>query len=119
MNMLSIRELKVSCIVGVHAHERKREQELFLDADLWFDFGPAAISDHLRDTIDYAVVAGDLTEFIRAERFRLIETLAHRACARLLQRQQRLQKCRLVIRKPGAVPNAQCAMITVELERGA
>ena len=117
--MLSIRELKVSCIVGVHAHERKREQELFLDADLWFDFGPVAVSDHLRDTIDYTLVAEVLTTFIRAERFQLIETLAHRACELLLKRLMQLQKCRLVIRKPGAVPNAQCAMITVEQERGA
>ena len=119
MDMLSIRELKVSCIVGVHAHERKSEQNLFLDADLWFDFDPAAASDHLRDTIDYTLVAEDLTDFIRAERFQLIETLAHRACERLLTQQSRLRKCRLVIRKPGAVPNALCAMVTVEQERPA
>ncbi len=119
MDMLSIRELKVSCIVGVHAHERKREQDLFLDADLWFDFGPASVSDHLRDTIDYTLVAEDLTEFIRAERFQLIETLAHRACERLLSLQPKLRRCRLVIRKPGAVPNALCAMVTVEQERSA
>ncbi len=117
MDQLSIRDLKVSCIVGVHAHERKREQDLFLDADLWFDFGPAAISDHLRDTIDYTLVAEDLTEFIRAEQFQLIETLAHRACERLLNQQSQLKRCRLNIRKPGAVPNAACASVSVERER--
>jgi dihydroneopterin aldolase len=117
MDMLSIRDLKISCIVGVHSHERKREQDLFLDVDLWLDFHPAAASDHLQNTIDYTTVADDITEFIRAEKFQLIETLAQRACERLLRMQTRLQRCRLVIRKPAAVPNALCAMVTVERER--
>ena len=119
MDQLSIRDLKVSCIVGVHPHERKREQDLFLDADLWFDFSRAESSDHLSDTVDYTEVAEDLTAFIRAEKFQLIETLAHRACERLLKAQQRLQRCRLIIRKPGAVANAACAMVSVERERHA
>ena len=117
MDLLSIHDLKVSCIVGVHAHERKREQDLFLDVDLWFDFSNAEASDHLSDTIDYTEVAEDLTGFLRAEKFQLIETLAHRACERLLKAQTRLLRCRLTIRKPGAVPNAACASVSVDRER--
>src|SRR4051812_7181166 len=117
MDLLSIRDLKVSCIVGVHPHERKREQDLFLDVDLWLDFVPAAASDHLHDTLDSTRVAEDLTAFLRAERFQLIETLAHRGCERLLRSYPALQGCRLVIRKPGAVPNALHAMVTVERMR--
>ncbi len=117
MDMLSIRDLRISCIVGVHSHERKREQPLFLDVDLWLDFRPAAASDHLQNTIDYTSVAEDLTGFIREEKFQLIETLAHRACERLLRLQPRVQRCRLILRKPEAVPNAACAMVTVERDR--
>ena len=117
MDSLGIRDLKISCIVGVHPHERKREQDLFLDADLWIDLTAAALSDHLSDTVDYTRVAEDLSEFIRAERFQLIETLAHRACDRLLAREPRVARCRLSIRKPGALPDAQCAAVAVEKER--
>ncbi len=117
MDFLSIRDLRVRCIVGVHPHERKREQDLFLDADLWMDFSPAAKSDQLSDAVDYTRVAEDLTGFIRAERFQLIETLARRACERMLARETALRRCRLTIRKPGALANAQCASVTVERER--
>jgi dihydroneopterin aldolase len=117
MDRLSIRDLRVSCIVGVHPPERQREQDLFVDVDLWFDFGPAAASDKIHDTLDYTTVAAGLAEFIRAERFQLIETLACRGCEHLLFRLPRVERCRLVIRKPGAVPGAQCAMVTVERGR--
>lgn len=118
MDSLSIRDLKISCIVGVHPHERKREQDLFVDVDLWLDIGNAARTDKLLNTIDYTRVAEDLSNFIRAERFHLVESLAQRACSLLLSRHRLLKKCRLSIRKPGALANARCAEIIVERARG-
>jgi dihydroneopterin aldolase len=114
---LSIRELRISCIVGVYPDERKREQDLFVDVDMDFDFARVAASDHLADTVDYTGVAADLTAFIRAERFQIIETLAHRACERILERHPGVRRCRIVIRKPAAVAHALGAVVTVEQER--
>jgi len=119
MDIISIRDLRVTCIVGVYPDERKREQDLFLDADLWIDFASAALSDRLADTLDYTEVAKGLTEFIQAERFQLIETLAWRGCEHLLAREPSLQRCRLTIRKPSALANARYAEVTVERERPA
>ncbi len=117
MGTVSIKGLRISCIVGVYPDERKREQDLFVDVDLDFDFARVAASDHLADTVDYTTVAAELTEFVRAERFQLIETLAERASARLLERHPVVRRCRLVILKPAAVPHAQGARVTVERER--
>lgn len=117
MGTLSIRELRISCIVGVYPDERKREQDVFVDVDMEFDFARVTASDHLADTVDYTEVASDLTAYIRAERFQIIETLAQRACARIMTRHPFLRRCRLVIRKPAAVPHAQGAVVTVEEER--
>ncbi len=117
MGTLSIRELRISCIVGIYPEERKREQDVFLDVDMAFDFARVTASDHLADTVDYTEVAADLTEYLRAERFQIIETLAVRACARILERNPILTRCRLVIRKPAAVLHAQGAVVTVEQER--
>jgi len=118
LDSLGIRDLKISCIVGVHPHERKREQDLFVDVELWLDIGKAARTDQLVNTIDYTQVAEDLSNFIRAEQFHLVETLAQRACKMLLSRHQSLKKCRLSIRKPGALADARCAEIVVERVRG-
>ena len=117
MGTLSIRELRISCIVGVYPDERKREQDLFVDLDMEFDFARVTASDHLADTVDYTEVAADLTAYVRAERFQIIETLAQRACARVLDRNPVVRRCRLVIRKPAAVAHAQGAVVTVEQER--
>ena len=114
---MSIRELRISCIVGVYPDERKREQDVFVDVDMEFDFARVTASDHLADTVDYTEVAADLTAYVRAERFQIIETLAQRACARIMDRHPFLRRCRLVIRKPAAVPHAQGAVVTVEEER--
>lgn len=114
MDILSIRELKISCIVGVYPDERKHEQELYVDVDLWRDFTDAALSDRLPDTIDYTRLASELTAFIRAERFQLIEALAHRACDLLLAGHPTLQRCKVSIRKPSALPHAAYAAISVE-----
>jgi dihydroneopterin aldolase len=118
LGTVSIRELRISCIVGVYPDERKREQDLFVDADLEFDFARVAASDHLADTVDYTTVAAELTEFVRAERFQILETLAQRACVRILESHPIVRRCRLVIRKPAAVAHAQGAVVTVEQERG-
>jgi FolB domain-containing protein len=117
LGTLSIRELRISCIVGVYPDERKREQDVFIDVDMEFDFARVTASDHLADTVDYTEVAADLTAYVRAERFQIIETLAQRACARIMERHPFLRRCRLVIRKPAAVPHAQGAVVTVEEER--
>lgn len=114
MGTLSIRELRISCIVGVYPDERKREQDVFVDVDMEFDFSRVTASDHLADTVDYTEVAADLTAYLQAERFQIIETLAQRACARILERHPILNRCRLVIRKPAAVAHAQGAVVTVE-----
>ena len=117
MGTVSIKGLRISCIVGVYPDERKREQDLFVDADLDFDFARVAASDHLADTVDYTAVAAELTEFVRAERFQILETLAQRGCARILERYPVVRRCRLVILKPAAVPHAQGAVVTAEQER--
>ena len=103
MDVLSIRDLRISCIVGVYPHERKHEQDLFVDVDMWQDFSGAARSDRLTDTVDYTRVTEELTAFVCAERFQLIEALAHRACDLLLASQPSIRRCRISIRKPSAL----------------
>jgi len=116
VDVLSIRDLRISCIVGVYPHERKHEQDLFVDVDMWQDFSGAARSDRLTDTVDYTRVTEELTAFVCAERFQLIEALAHRACDLLLASQPSIRRCRISIRKPSALPHAAYAAVRVEKE---
>jgi len=116
MNCIQIRDLKIRCIVGVHLHERKSEQDLIIDLDLDLDFSNAAKHDSLDYTLDYTLIAERLEAFCQHEKFQLIETLAVRACDLILEDWKQVRKCRIVIKKPMALPQAAYAGVTVERE---
>ncbi|MCA9539567.1 MAG: dihydroneopterin aldolase [Myxococcales bacterium] len=112
---IELRGLAVDCIVGVLPHERVTEQTLLLDVVLTADFAPAAASDALGDIIDYCQVAEALTAWLRAMRFKLIETIAVRGCELLLDRFPAIIECELAVSKPAAM--TQAAMVTARHQR--
>lgn len=112
-----LKQLRVDCIVGVYPHEREQPQSVFLDIGLDYDFAPAAVSDAIPDAVDYDDVAASVTALIQARRFRLIETMAEATAAMLLDRVPTVQAVRLEIRKPAAVPAAECSYVRVDRAR--
>src|ERR1700712_392908 len=82
-DVIALEGLVVDCVVGVYPPERDPPQPLRLDLYMELDTRPAAEHQRLRDTVDYAAIAGQLTFLLTACRFRMIETAAH-ALARYL-----------------------------------
>lgn len=116
MGVITVQDLRVRCIVGVNPHERKVEQDLFVDLRIETDFSGAARTDRLRHTVDYTAMTGLLSDWMRREKFKLIETLAERACALLCAEWPQIRRCRVTIKKPGALPMARYAAVTAERE---
>jgi dihydroneopterin aldolase len=114
MGVIAVQDLRVRCIVGVNPHERKIEQDLFVDLRIETDFSEAARTDRLRHTVDYTAMTVLLTDWMRREKFKLIETLAERACALLCAEWPQIRRCRVTIKKPGALPQARHAAVTAE-----
>ncbi len=114
MGIIAIRDLKINCIVGLYPHERKVQQDIFVDLDLHLDFTQAAATDNLEHTLDYTELAAWLEEWIQTEKFMLIETLAEHATTQILQRWPAVKKCRIEIKKPGALAKASFAAVIVE-----
>jgi dihydroneopterin aldolase len=105
---VSIRDLTVSAVIGVHPWEREVEQTLLVSVDMAADVRKAAASDDLADALDYSAVAATIATVLREGGFRLIETAAERAAERLLA-EFPLSWLRLELRKPitsAPVPNA-------------
>ena len=111
-----LKDLRVDCIIGIYPHERAATQTVLLDIELDYDFAAAAGSDGIADAVDYDVVAASVTELLQTQRFQLIETMAEQTAAMLLDRVPAVRTVRLEIRKPAAVPAADCSF--VRLERG-
>ncbi len=112
---VSVKDLSVAAVIGVHPWEREVEQTLLVSVDMAADVRKAAASDDLADALDYSAVAEIIAAVLREGRFRLIETAAERVAERLLA-DFRLPWLRLELRKPVAA-GAYTATITIERTR--
>ena len=112
---VSVKDLSVRAVIGVHAWERDVEQTLLVSVDMATDVRKAAASDDLADALDYSAVAETIAAVLREGKFRLIETAAERVAGRLLA-DFPLSWLRLELRKPIAA-GAYTATITLERAR--
>ena len=76
-DVIQLRGLRVTCVVGVLPHERESAQPLEIDVDLFADLSAAGESDVLADTVDYGSVTQQVEDRCIAERAELLERLAH------------------------------------------
>ncbi len=111
---IRIDELTVHCVIGIIESERLRDQRIFIDAELDTDFDAAAASDHIDDTINYAVAAEHLTRLAVDGRFYLVEAYVSRATQMLLERYPQLTRVRVPVRKPDILPQARSVGVSLE-----
>jgi dihydroneopterin aldolase len=111
MDIVSVRDLSVRAVIGVHEWERAIEQTLVFSVDMAADVRTPAASDDLADALDYSAVAATIAAVVREGKFRLIETAAERVADRLLTAHG-LVWLRLEVRKP--ILDAYTAVITIE-----
>ena len=81
---VSIRDLRVSTVIGVYDWEREIEQALIFSVDMAADVAKAAARDDIADTLDYSAVAQTVKTVVIEGRFQLIETAAERVAERLI-----------------------------------
>jgi len=84
VDAVSIRELRVSAVIGVHGWEREIEQTLVFAVDMAADVARAAASDDISDALDYSAVAQTVRDVVTRGKFQLIETAAERVARQLL-----------------------------------
>lgn len=111
---IELDRLAVRCIVGVLPFERVTEQDIFLDVSMDLDFAPAAASERVADTVDYASLAGSLSALVRERKFQLVETMAESCASLVLDSHPRVERVRVVVHKPAAVPQAADTRVRVD-----
>lgn len=113
MITIIVRELAVSTLIGVYPEERFAPQVLVLDLNLVCDVAAALRSDILSDTIDYAALSADITQWAASATCELIETFAGHVLDRVLAYDARIQTVTLRVVKSGCIANAKAAEIVV------
>ncbi|MFC1586107.1 dihydroneopterin aldolase [Fibrobacterota bacterium] len=111
---ITIKDLKITCIIGIHPEERNTAQAIFLDIDLDYDIKSAAENDDVRFAVDYHDLSQLLEQWLKERRFKLLESLAEKSCSMIFERWPEIKRCKIKVKKPGAVPEARHAALTVE-----
>jgi D-erythro-7,8-dihydroneopterin triphosphate epimerase len=113
---LFIKNLTVTCIIGVNLDEREHEQEIRMQLFLWTDIAKASRSDHVEDALDYSRIYKDVVNRVEHSKFYLIERLAYEVATICLQHPLTL-KAKVVLEKMGALEKAESAGIELVLEK--
>lgn len=103
---------------GVFDHERERGQTFLADVVLHLDTRPAAGGDDLARTVDYGRVAQAVAEVLAGDPADLIETVAERIAATLLDLGP-VTAVDVTVHKPGAPIPVPFSDVTVEIHRSA
>lgn len=101
---------------GVLPEENKLGQNFIVSCELYYDFTEAAKTDDIDNAVNYADAAEFITEYVRDNVFRLIETLASRLACELLKK-YRISKVKIKIDKPSAPINLPFKTVAAELTR--
>jgi 7,8-dihydroneopterin aldolase/epimerase/oxygenase len=109
---VSIRDLRVSTVIGVYDWEREIEQTLVFSVDMAGDVAAAASSDDLADALDYSAVAQTIRTVVRDGKFRLIETAAERVADSVLSGYQ-VSWVRVQVVKP-LLKEGYASAVTIE-----
>jgi dihydroneopterin aldolase len=111
-----LRGLTAECVIGFIDWERRVKQTVVVDLEMPVDCARAAASDEVADTVDYKRVAKRVLAYIEVSEFKLVETLAHRLAALLLE-EFALDWVRLSVNKPGAIRNSRDVGVSIERRR--
>jgi FolB domain-containing protein len=98
-DLIELRELRCSAVVGVLAEERERAQPLVMDLDIERPFEEAAMNDDIAATTNYADILSLASNVATVGRFLLLETLAQRIALEVLAYDKEIISVTVAVRK--------------------
>jgi len=116
MDKIFIRALKTEAIIGIFDWERQVKQTVIIDIEIGADVRKAALSDSIKDTLNYKRVAKRVLSFVEASQFHLVETLAEHI-AMLILEEFGIAWVGIVLSKPGAVRSSRDVGVALERDR--
>ena len=113
MDTIFLRDLRVKTIIGIFDWERRVRQTVSIDLKMSCDVAKAAASDDIADALDYKGVAKRIIEFVEGSEFQLVETLAERIAAIIID-EFGVERVVVNLNKPGAIRGAKDVGIRIK-----
>ena len=111
-----VRGLGVFGYHGVHPRERERGQRFVVDLEAYLDLRQPGRTDSLAETLDYSDLARRAAAIVAKERYDLIEALAERLAAVVLE-YPRVRRAVVRVAKPEALSSLDVGEVFVQIER--
>lgn len=108
-----IEGLEIDALIGIYDWERRIRQTLVFDIEMAFDNRVPAATDDIEKTLNYKDVSKRLIDYVSQSAFGLVETLAER-CAAIILDEFGVSSVRLKLSKPGAVRGARAVGVIIE-----
>lgn len=116
LDQIKIYGLHLRCIIGLQAWERKVLQDVHIDLILFADLAAAGKSDRIEATVNYKTLTKAIIALTEKSSFFLVEALAERL-ADLCLEDDRVQRVRISVEKPGALRFARSVGVSIERSR--
>ena len=117
MDRITIQNLEVFANHGVFPEENKLGQKFLVSAELLGDTRKAGVSDELKHSIHYGLVAEEITSYMKAHTKKLIEAAAEELAEHLLFTFPLMKGIVLEIKKPWAPVGLPLETVSVKIER--
>ena len=115
LDIIFIEALRVDTVIGVYDWERRIRQPVVIDLEMGTEIARAAASDDVADALDYKSVSKRVQQFVGESSFFLVETLAERIAALVLD-EFPVPWVQVKLNKVGALRGA--AGVGIVIERG-
>ncbi len=116
MGRITLHGIEVWANHGIHPEERVRGQPFLIHVTLEIDLSEAAASDDLTATIDYGVLAREVSDAATGGPYHLLETVASRVLDVVLAH-PRVQAVEVTIDKPHAPLDVPFGGVSVTMQR--
>ncbi|MGB5168355.1 MAG: dihydroneopterin aldolase [Acidimicrobiia bacterium] len=116
-DQIHIKDLLVSGILGINPDERVNPQDILVNATLWADTGPAAVSDDIDDAVNYRTITKRLIAHIEQGEPMLVERLVAELVGICFESDDRVEAVEMTVEKPGALRHARSVGITIHRTR--
>jgi len=117
MDRMRIQAMEFFGYHGVFPEENKLGQRFIVDLELALDLTPAAQSDDLSRTVNYADVHETVKRIVEGPPCKLIETLAHKIASEILSTYTIIHEATVAVTKPHPPLDIRFGGVTVEIRR--
>lgn len=117
MDKIIVRGLKIFAYHGVNPEEKVNGQTFELDIDAWVDISAACRTDNVDDTVSYADMVYETVKIFTSQKDNLVERAAERVAQGLLEKFEKIESLRILLKKPDAPIEADFGYAGVEITR--